>query len=67
MAATLIRLPEVIQRTGLSRSAVYELIKASHFPHQIKLGVRAVAWNSSAVDAWINERIAEAEQGGKAA
>ena len=62
----LIRLTKVMQRTGKSRSAIYEDVKDGTFPRQIKIGSRAVAWNSDEVDAWINDHIAEAEQGGRA-
>ena len=49
----LIRLPEVKQRTGLSRSSIYLKIAAGRFPPQIQLGIRMVAWYESQVEAWI--------------
>ena len=54
---TIIRLPRVKQRTGLSRSTIYALIKAKQFPASIALGARAVGWSSSDIDAWIENRI----------
>lgn len=57
-AHTLIRLPSVIARTGLSRSTLYRLVSAGEFPRPIKLGERCSAWNSSEIDSWIAERIA---------
>lgn len=53
-----LRLPEVIQRTGLSRSAVYALSSTGQFPAGIRLTARSVGWLESGVDAWIGERIA---------
>jgi prophage regulatory protein len=52
----LIRLPEVVQRTGLPRSSVYCLIKRSQFPAPIKISVRSSAWRLDLVDRWIEER-----------
>lgn len=54
MGETLLRLPDVMSRTGLSRSAVYAL---EGFPKPVKLSGRAVAWVRSEVDAWIQETI----------
>ena len=56
----LLRLPEVLGCVGLSRSTVYQMIKAKEFPRQVRLGARAVAWDSAQVQAWIAERIARA-------
>ncbi|APS29556.1 MULTISPECIES: helix-turn-helix transcriptional regulator [Pectobacterium] len=53
----LIRLPEVIRRTGFGKTWIYTLIKAGRFPSQVKTGVRAVAFIESEVDAWIDNAI----------
>jgi prophage regulatory protein len=53
-----IRWPEVHERTGLSRSYVHLLISQGKFPRQFKLGPRASGWQESAVNEWIEERIA---------
>ena len=53
-----LKLSEVKKTTGLSRSSIYQFIKNGCFPTQVKLGERAVAWVSSEIDEWINERIA---------
>jgi len=55
--AKLIRLPEVTSETGLSRSTIYQKIKRGEFPPPIRLGARAVAWESSAIEEWIEEKI----------
>ena len=54
---SIIRLPAVKARTGLSRSSIYSFIKSGKFPAQISLGARAVGWNSTAIDNWIQECI----------
>lgn len=52
----LIRLPEVIRITGLSKSRIYAI---PSFPRAVLLNERAVAWVKSEVDAWIEQRIAQ--------
>lgn len=56
----LLRLPEVSRRCGLGRSEIYRKIKAGGFPKPIKIGVKASAWPSPAIDSWIASRIAAA-------
>lgn len=53
----IIRLPQVKQRTGLSRSTIYSLIKGGQFKPPISLGARAVGWLESDVSEFIEERI----------
>ena len=55
---TICRLPDVIARTGLSRSAIYDLISKGHFPTQVRLGARSVGWIEGEIDTWISQRIA---------
>ena len=52
---TFIRLPAVIAATGLSRTTIYEGIKAGTFPAAIPIGPRAVAWDSGAIAIWQQE------------
>lgn len=53
----IIRLPQVKERTGLSRSTIYTLIKCGQFQVPISLGARAVGWLESDVDEFIAERV----------
>ena len=53
-----LRLPEVLARTGLSRSTIYVRLEQGRFPRPVSLGGRAVGWIESEVDGWIRERIA---------
>lgn len=57
----IIRLPEVERLTGFKRSHIYNLMKEKRFPKAVKLGARAVGWDSSAVDEWIGERLDNAQ------
>jgi prophage regulatory protein len=56
MPNTILRLPTVKIRTGLSRSSIYLYIKAGIFPQPVSLGPRAVGWVDSEIDAWIDDR-----------
>lgn len=61
---TLLRVPAVCGRTGLTRSGLYREIAAGNLT-PIKLGARAVAFSSLEVDSWIADRI-DAAQGSAA-
>lgn len=51
-----IRLPAVLEMTGLSRSSIYNQISDGGFPRPVRLGARAVGWLHTEVAAWIEER-----------
>jgi prophage regulatory protein len=53
----LIRLPEVLNKTGFCKAWIYKLIKAGSFPSPIKIGARAIAFIESEVDEWIESMI----------
>lgn len=55
----ILRLPSVIDRTGLSRSTLYQRISSGTFPKQVSLGRHAVGWIETEVDLWIADRVAE--------
>ncbi|EMS8855956.1 MAG: AlpA family transcriptional regulator [Candidatus Thiodiazotropha sp. (ex. Lucinisca nassula)] len=52
----ILRLPQVIELTGFSRSSIYALMKTGEFPLNIKLGQRAVGWKEQDINNWINSR-----------
>ena len=52
-----LRLPEVVRRTGLSRSTLYNRIAAGAFPRPLRLGDRSVGWLESEVDDWIQRLV----------
>jgi prophage regulatory protein len=54
MALRMIKLAEVVEVTKLSRTGIYEQMRAGTFPKSRKIGVRAVAWRSDDIDAWID-------------
>jgi prophage regulatory protein len=47
----------VITLVGLKRASIYKLMHANKFPRPIKIGLRAVAWDSRAIGRWISEQI----------
>jgi len=57
MPNTILRLPEVKGRVGLSGSSIYLAISKGTFPTPISLGARAVGWLESEVEAWLSGRI----------
>ena len=56
-ALTILRRKQVEARTGLSRSTIYDRIKAGTFPAPVSLGEKAVGWIESEVDAWLTARM----------
>jgi prophage regulatory protein len=54
----LMKRPEVESLTGLSRSAIYDLMTRGLFPKPVKLGPKSVAWVSREVEKFISDRIA---------
>lgn len=57
MSIRILRLKEVKDMTGLSRSTIYLEIAKGKFPRQIKLtGSRSVGWHESAITQWVRSR-----------
>lgn len=57
MVTTILRLPTVKARTGLSRSTIYLRIAEGSFPASVSLGGRAVGWIEAEVNDWLARRI----------
>lgn len=53
----ILRLDEVEAKSGFKRAHIYSLMKKGQFPQALRLGVRAVGWDSVEVDIWISERL----------
>ena len=56
MPENLQRRKVVQDRTGLSRTVLYELIATNEFPRPVKISARSVAWRESEVTQWIESR-----------
>lgn len=58
----LLRLPQVIEHTGLARSTLYDLIRVGRFPAAVPLTSTARAWREDEVAAWIEGRVAARDE-----
>jgi prophage regulatory protein len=57
MPEKILRLPNVLDRTGLSRSTIYLRVTEGRFPKPVSLGARAVGWIETEVEEWIARKI----------
>ena len=57
MATTILRLPAVKARTGLSRSTIYLRVSQGTFPKPVNLGARAVGWVETEIQEWLQRQI----------
>lgn len=53
----LMRLPEVRNVVGLSKSEIYRQINFGTFPEPISIGARSVAWTEASVQEWIQSKV----------
>ena len=51
-----LRIGEVLERVGISKSTLWRWIQAGQFPKPINLGPRAVGWIEEEIDEWISSR-----------
>ena len=54
----LLRLPQVMQQTGLKKTMLCELQKGGSFPMRIQITSNSVVWIEEEVNAWIAGRVA---------
>lgn len=54
----ILRLPDAVKKTGLSKSGIYQRIRARTFPQPVRLGARAVGFVEGEVDAFLSELMA---------
>lgn len=58
----IIRMPELVQMLGLSRSTIYDKLNTksprhdAQFPRAIKIGNSAIGWRQSEINQWIVDR-----------
>lgn len=61
MTDRILRLRDVINVTGLSRSTIYAEIAKTSFPRQVQLtGSRSVGWHERDIAQWIQSRLSTA-------
>ena len=55
----IMRIPEVVQVTGLSRTTIWRRVKSGDFPVPVRLGslaTRSIGWRESEIRRWIEGR-----------
>lgn len=67
MPKQLLRMSQVRESVGLSKTQLYRLIAAGQFPQQIKIGSRASGWLLDEIEQWIQARAAERQPAQNAA
>lgn len=65
MVTSILRLPTVKARTGLSRSTIYLRIAEGSFPQPVSLGARAVGWVEAEVNEWLARCIEASRKAGR--
>ena len=56
--ATILRMPALVAKTGISRSRIYVYMnrEIDPFPRPLRLGVRSVGWRAAEIEAWLRDR-----------
>ncbi|TFH72489.1 AlpA family transcriptional regulator [Gammaproteobacteria bacterium LSUCC0112] len=57
MSFRILRIHEVIQKTGLGKSTIYWLISKGEFPQPVKLGARSIGFPDTDINEWLNTRL----------
>jgi prophage regulatory protein len=53
----ILRIKEILTRTGFTQSTLYRKIAGGSFPQQVKISIRYAGWRASAVKRWMmNQR-----------
>src|SRR4051812_12720856 len=56
MVRRILRLRDVMDRTGLSKPTIYRGMRAGTFPNHILISKRAIGWPEEFIDDWISGR-----------
>lgn len=52
----IVRVPEAVALTGLSRSTIYANVRKREFPAPMRLSLKAVGWRFADLQAWLTTR-----------
>lgn len=52
-AERLVRLPEVLARTGVSRMTIYRKMDRGEFPPSVQIGANSIGWYESDLLRWL--------------
>ncbi len=50
----ILRTPEVLSITGLSRATLWRKERAGLFPQRVRLGPNSVGWRDDDIEDWLN-------------
>ncbi len=56
MENQMLRAPEVMARTGLSRVTIWRRVKAGSFPAPYVLGENSIGWTAQSIADWLESR-----------
>src|SRR4029078_13687663 len=59
----ILRLPQVVEATGETRSTIYKRISEGEFPRPVKLGAKSVGWVEAEIAGYNEARIAARDAG----
>ena len=49
----LLRIDQVLEVVGVSKSVLYEMIGRNEFPRPVRISLRAVGWHQWEIDDWL--------------
>ena len=55
----IMRIPEVVEVTGLSKTTIWQRVRSGDFPPPLKLGslaTRSIGWKEGEIERWIDSR-----------
>jgi prophage regulatory protein len=61
-AIKLLRLPQVMEMTGLRKTKIYELNAEGAFPRRVRITAHSVGWVEAEVQAWLAQRVESSAQ-----
>lgn len=64
MLDRVLRIDEVSELVGLSRTTIYRLMLSGDFPKNFKLGERSSGWLLSQINQWLQERVETSHRNG---
>ena len=56
MPDVMLRMPQVLERTGVCRATLYAWLREGKFPAPVELGGNSIGWPESEIEAWIASR-----------
>lgn len=62
MSTQILRLKDVISKTGLARSTIYARMADGTFPKSVALGGRVTGWLDYEIDGWIERCVKDSRQ-----